>query len=49
MPLVERRLRHQRGARAREVVRFIEPHAALETPPGPETKVRRGAADTDPV
>jgi NosR/NirI family nitrous oxide reductase transcriptional regulator len=49
MPLVERRLRHQRGARAREVVRFIEPHAALETPPGPETKARRGAADTDPV
>ena len=30
MPLVERRTRHQRAARAREVVRAMEPHTGVE-------------------
>ncbi|MFO1361849.1 MAG: 4Fe-4S binding protein [Burkholderiales bacterium] len=34
MPLVERRTRHERAARAREVVRAMEPHAGGQTPGG---------------
>jgi hypothetical protein len=30
MPLVERRTRHERAARAREVVRAMEPHTGAQ-------------------